>query len=395
MPLETDRTLKIMLVAGEASGDAHAAKLVNALRVEAAGRDFEFFGCAGPAMRAAGVEAVVKADDLAIIGIPEIARAIGVFLKASRDLKKAAAARRPDVVILVDFPEFNLKLAKLLKRSGLRVVYYISPQLWGWREYRKRTIRDSVDLLLAVLPFEKDWYARHGIKNVEYVGNPLANEVKPSGTREAFRLRHGLDLDAPLIALLPGSRQKELTKILPPMLEAASLIAATDPTAQFIIPLASTRKEGEVRSAIAGLERSNIQPPNRLVVVKGETYDALNAADAAAVASGTATLETGIIGTPMAIVYKTSGLNYRLVRPLINVDHFGLINLIAGKRIAAEFIQNDLTPETLAAELQRLLEPEINARVRSDLNEAAQKLGQGGASKRAAEAILRMVEIDE
>lgn len=391
MPLETDRTLKIMLVAGEASGDAHAAKLVNALRAESAGREFEFFGSAGPAMRAAGVEAVVKADDLAIIGIPEIARAIGVFLKAFRDLKKAAAVRKPDVVVLVDFPEFNLKLAKSLKRSGLRVIYYISPQLWGWREYRKRTIRDSVDLLLAVLPFEKDWYARHGIENVEYVGNPLANEVKPSGTREAFRLRHGLDLDAPLIALLPGSRQKELTKILPPMLEAASLIATTDPTAQFIIPLASTRKEEEVRSAVAGLERRNIQPPKCLVVVKGETYDALNAADAAAVASGTATLETGIIGTPMAIVYKASNLNYGLVRPLINVDHFGLINLIAGKRVAAEFIQNDLTPETLAAELQRLLEPEINARVRSDLNEAARKLGQGGASKRAAEAILRLI----
>jgi lipid-A-disaccharide synthase len=383
---------KIMIVAGEASGDAHGARLVRAIREAAPDREFEFFGAAGQAMRDAGVEPVVAADHLAVVGIPEIARAMRTFLKAFRDLKKAASERAPDAVVLIDFPDFNLKLARSLKRNGLRVIYYISPQLWAWRKYRKNIVRDHVDLLLTVLPFEKDWYARHGIENVEYVGNPLANEVRSSNSREEFRRKHDLRLDAPLIALLPGSRHKELSRILPPMLEAAAIMSRAELNLQFAIALASTRSENEVNAAIHQAEDRGILLPPGLRIVRGETYDALNAADAAAVTSGTATLETGIIGTPMAIVYKTSALNYKLLRPLIKVDHFGLINLIAGKRIAAELIQDDFTPETLAAELRHLIDPAANARVRCDLREAAEKLGQGGASRRAAVAILAVLD---
>jgi len=382
---------RIMIVAGEASGDAHGERLVRALREAAPDSEFEFFGAAGHAMRDAGVEAVVRADHLAVVGIPEIARAIRTFLKAFRDLKKAAADRKPDAVVLIDFPDFNLKLAKSLKRSGLRVIYYISPQLWAWRKYRKRIIRDHVDLLLTVLPFEKDWYARHGIENVEYVGNPLAREVRPQVSREEFRQKHGFHQGAPLIALLPGSRHKELSRILPPMLETAATMSKAEPELQFAIALASTRNENEVSTAIRQAEEKGLRLPAVLRLVKGETYDALNAADAAAVTSGTATLETGIIGTPMTIVYKTSAFNYKLLRPFINVDHFGLINLIAGKRVAAELIQDDFTPDALTAELRRLIEPEMNARVRSDLREAVEKLGEGGASKRAAAAILTLL----
>jgi lipid-A-disaccharide synthase len=384
-------TYKIMIVAGEASGDAHGARLVRALRDAAPGREFEFFGAAGQAMREAGVEAVVPADGLAVVGIPEIARAMRTFLKAFRDLKRAASERKPDAVVLIDFPDFNLKLAKSFKRSRLRVIYYISPQLWAWRKYRKSVIRDHVDLLLAVLPFEKEWYARHGIDNVEYVGNPLAREVRPSVSREEFRRKHDFHSTASLIALLPGSRHKELSRILPPMLETASEMFKDDRTLQFVVALASTRNENEVKTGIQKTEEQGLPLPD-LRIVSGETYDALNAADAAAVTSGTATLEAGIIGTPMAIVYKTSAFNYKLLRPLINVDHFGLINLIAGKRVAAELIQDDFTPETLAAELQQILEPAANARIRRDLHEAAEKLGEGGASKRAAQAILRLLE---
>lgn len=379
-------------MAGEASGDAHGARLVRAIREASPDREFEFFGAAGHEMRKAGVEAVVESDGLAVVGIPEIARAMRTFLKAFRDLKRSAAERKPEAVVLIDFPDFNLKLAKSLKNSGLRVVYYISPQLWAWRGYRKKTIRDKVDLLLAVLPFEKEWYARQGIGNVEYVGNPLAREVRASLSREDFRRKHGLNDSRPLIALLPGSRHKELSRILPVMIETASRMAATDPDLQFLIALAATRNEHEIETAIKDAEREGIRIPETLQIVKGETYDALNAADAAAVTSGTATLETGIIGTPMAIVYKTSAFNYKLLRPLISVDHFGLINLIAGKRVAAELIQDDLTPETLGSELRRLLEPETNADVRRELREAAEKLGEGGASKRAAAAILRLIE---
>lgn len=380
-----------MLVAGEASGDGHAAKLVGALREASPDTVYEFFGSAGPRMCEAGVEAIVRADELAIMGLPEIARALPMFLSVFGKLKMAAAERKPDAVILVDFPEFNLKLARSLKNQGQTVVYYISPQLWGWRAYRKKTIRDHVDLLLTILPFEKQWYAERGIDNVEYVGNPLANEVRPKRSRNDFCAAHGLDPDLPLIALLPGSRHKEITRILPPMLEAASIVAETTPGCQFVIALAAGRKQDEVDEAIASVRASGRRLPGTLVTVHDETYDAVNAADAAAVASGTATLETGIIGTPLVVVYKASGFNFWLVRPLISVEHFGLVNLVADERVAAELIQDDLTPASLAGELLRLLEPENNISIRKKLRSVSEKLGTGGASLRAAEAILELI----
>lgn len=380
--------LKIMLVAGEPSGDALAAKLVRELREAAPGRQIDFFGSAGPRMRDLGVEPTVFADDLAIMGPIEIAKAMPLFLKAFRKLKDVARDKGPDVAVLVDFPEFNLKLAKSLKRMGILVVYYVSPQLWGWRKYRRRTIRDHVDLLLAILPFEKEWYAQYGIENVEYVGSPLVNEVKPARSRDEFRTKHGISTDAQLIALLPGSRHKEIVRILPPMLEAAALLNREDKGLKFVIALASGRNEKDVEELMrAGLDLS----PD-IIVVKDETHDALNASAAAAVASGTATLEAGILGTPMAIVYKTSGINFGLIRPLIKIEHFGLINLIAEKRIATEMIQDDFTAQSLAAELLRILEPDENARIRNELKATVEKLGTGGASKRAAEAIIKLVE---
>ncbi len=383
-----------MMVAGEASGDALGAKLVRALREAAPDRDLEFFGSAGHAMRDAGVEPVVNADGLAIMGIPEIARAMRMFLKAFSELKREARRRRPDVAVLIDFPDFNLKLAKSLKRCGIRVVYYISPQLWAWRGYRRKTIRDHVDLLLTILPFEKEWYARHGIGNVEFVGNPHANEVRPTASREEFRAKHSIDANAGLIALLPGSRHKELARILPVLLETSGKMSEQDKSLHFVIPLAATRSEDEVKTAMRDAKGRGLTISDKIAIVKGETFNALNASDAAAVASGTATLETGMIGTPMAIVYRSSAFNYKLIRPLIQVDHFGLINLIAGKRIAAELIQDALDADSLSKELLRLLEPETNAEVRRELAEATKKLGEGGASKRAAAAIIRLVDED-
>lgn len=384
-------TVNIMLVAGEASGDNHAAKLVKALREAAPDRSFRFFGSAGPRMREEKVEAVVKADDMAIMGLPEIARALPLFLAAFNKLRAVAAERKPDAVVLVDFPEFNLKLAKSLKKLGLRVIYYVSPQLWGWRAYRRRTIRDHVDLLLTILPFEKQWYAERGISNIEYVGHPLAMEVRPDRSKEEFCREHGLRHDRPIIALLPGSRQKEVARILPPMLEAAANVSDRDPSVQFVVALAAGRKREEVEEAVSCVARSGVRLPDSIVTVHDETYNALNAADAAAVASGTATLEAGIIGTPLVVVYKASGFNFSLVRPLISVEHFGLINLVAGERVAKEMIQDDLTPATLANELLRLLGPDENASMRARLRSASANLGQGGASRRAAEAILKLL----
>lgn len=381
----------IMIVAGEASGDSHAAKLCSAIRELDPNTEFRFFGSAGPKMRDAGVERVVRADELSIVGLIEIGRALPMFISAFRRLKRAASERQPDVVVLVDFPDFNLKLARALKNKGYKIVCYISPQIWAWRQYRMRSVRKYIDLLLTILPFEKDWYAERGIHHVEYVGNPVASEVHPDSTKESFCRRHGLDPEARIITMLPGSRHKEIVRILPEMLRAAAVLMRKDREIQFIVAFAAERHRNEFEAAQAKISEGDRILTEKIKVVSAETYDALFAADAAAVTSGTATLETGIIGTPMAIVYKTSVLNYRLLRPLIDVEHFGLINLIGGDRIASELIQDDFTPGTLADELSRILEPETNSRIRKQLKVAADKLGQGGASKRAAAAILNLI----
>lgn len=378
---------KIMIVAGEASGDAHAAKLVRALRELAPETDFEFFGATSHQLRAANVEEIVNADDFSVVGLPEIAKALPMFWKDFQKLKQTARLRKPDAAVLVDFPDFNLKLAKTLKKQGLKVIYYISPQIWAWRKYRIRTIEKYVDLILTILPFEKDWYERQGISHVRYVGNPTVREVHADLTKEQFCAKHNLDATKPIISMLAGSRHKEIVRILPVMLETAALMSEKEKDLQFIVALAPTRRETEVEDA----KSKSKGLPENLLVVKGETYEALNASDAAAVTSGTATLETAIIGTPMAIVYKTSPLNYKLMRPLITVEHFGLINLIAEERLAAELIQDDFTPAVLANELFRLLEETENRRMRERLKAATDRLGHGGASRRAAEFILDVV----
>ena len=382
---------KIMIVAGEPSGDLHAAKLVRALRAASPEDRFTFFGAGSTALRTSGMETIVDSDNMAIVGLPEIAKALPMFLRAYRDLKRTAIERRPDAVILVDFPDFNLKLAKSLKQQGFTVVYYISPQLWAWRKYRLRTIRKYVDLLITILPFEKSWYADRGVLHVEYVGSPLAREVHAASSKEDFCTRHGLDPHRQIVSLLPGSRHKEIVRILPAMLQTATEMKSRNNDLQFVVALASARHRSEADEAVRKIAKGAERSLEQVLTVFGETYDALNASDAAAVTSGTATLETGIIGTPMAIVYKTSALNYKLLRPLISVEHFGLINLIAERRVAAEMIQAEFTPSALADQLFKLLEPGENARVRSDLRVVADKLGHGGASARAAAVILNLL----
>lgn len=377
-----------MIVAGEASGDLHAAKLVSAMQECAGDASFEFFGAAGEKMREVGVDPIVKADHLAIVGLLEIGRSLPMFLRTFQALRKAAISRRPDVVILVDFPDFNMKLAKSLSKQGRRIVYYISPQLWAWRRYRIRTIRKYVDLLISILPFEKDWFAAHGVEHVEYVGSPLAREVFATEDRETFCARHDVDPQRPIVSLLPGSRHKEIVRILPVMMRAAARLHTTSPEIQFLIAVGSQKNLKDATEVMRGYEELNLKP------ILNETFNAVNASDVAAVASGTATLETGILGTPMAVVYKTSALNYKLLRPLIDVEHFGLINLIAGERVANELIQDDFTEQSLADELLRLIEPQTNKLTRERLAATADKLGHGGASKRAALLICDLMDND-
>lgn len=381
-----------MIVAGEASGDAHAASLVNALRKAGPGVQFEFFGATGPLLRRAGVESILHSDELAILGLLEIGRALPKFWRAYRRLRQAAIQRKPEAVILVDWPDFNLKLARALHRRGLKVIYYISPQLWAWREYRTRNIRRDVDLLLSILPFEKEWYAERGVDHVEFVGHPLAGEVRARHDRAEFCRRMRLDPSLPIISLLPGSRRKEVERILPPMLEAAALISARHPRVQFVVVVAPSRSSDEIRDIVRAQRATPLPLPSCLHIVSGQSREALAASDVAAVASGTATLEAALLGTPMVIVYKESVINWHTLGRLITTDHYGLVNLVAGERVATELMQDDLNGERLANELLSLLDEKRNADARERMHEVADELGEGGASQRAAECVLDVLE---
>ena len=378
-----------MIVAGEPSGDAHSAALVNALREAAPDVEFELFGATGPMMRAAGVETIVNSDSLAIMGIIEVGRVFPRFIRAFRSLKAAANQKQPDAVILVDWPEFNLRLATSLRRQGRKIIYYISPQLWAWRPRRVNNVKRDIDLLLSILPFEAEWYKERGVDHVEYVGHPLSGEVKANLSREEFCKQHKLDSSRPIISLLPGSRHKELVRILPPMLDAVEVISEKRNDIQFVLVIAPSRSPEEATEII-----SNRGSGSKVLLVQHQTRDALAASDVAAVASGTATLEAALLGTPMVIVYKESPVNWHTLGRLINVEHFGLVNLVAGSRLAPELMQEDLEGERLADELLKLLEPETNKSQRESLKMVAQRLGQDGASNRAAQAVLKELELD-
>jgi lipid-A-disaccharide synthase len=383
--------LKIMFVVGEVSGDTHGAGLIRELKKLSPQTEFDFFGTTGKKMRAEGVETVFNADEFAIVGVPEVARALPMFWNVFQNLKREALQRKPDTVVLIDFPEFNLKFAKALKKQGVRVVFYISPQLWAWRKYRVRGIKKYVDLLLTILPFEKDWYAGQGIDHVKYVGNPLIGEVKTKSAKNEFCQKHTLNSGDPIITLLPGSRRKEMEKILPELLKTAGLMAEKNPRIQFVIALAETRKKKEFEKILEDVKQEGLKLPASLIKVQNETFEALNASDAAGVTSGTATLETAIIGTPLVVVYKTSRVNYSLLKPLIKVKYYSLVNLISQKLTAVELIQDEFTAERLSNELFKLLEPEKNKEKREELKQIKELLGTGGASKKAAGYILEFL----
>ena len=380
-----------MIVAGEPSGDAHAASLVNALKRVDGDAEWDLTGATGPLLRAAGVKSVVRSDDLAVMGIMEVSRVFGKFWRAFKQLKQFAIDNRPDAVILVDWPEFNLRLARALHKNNIKVIYYISPQLWAWRSYRKRSVKRDVDLVLSILPFEKEWYSARGIDQVEFVGHPLAGEVVATYDRAAFCRLVDLDANKPIISLLPGSRLKELHRILPPMLDAAVVVSDRRPDVQFVLVVAPSRSPHEAESMLAQ-HPAAIQLQSTLRLVHHHTREALAASDVAAIASGTATLEAALLNTPMVIVYKESAINWHLLGRLINIEDYGLVNLIAGKRIAPELMQSELTGERLADSLLTLLETGAGAEMKKQLVEVAHNLGEGNASQRAAERIVKALD---
>ncbi|MBI4469868.1 MAG: lipid-A-disaccharide synthase [Acidobacteria bacterium] len=380
--------MNLMIVAGEASGERHGADLIQAIRACSPSIKLKFFGSGGPAMREAGAETLVDVSDVSIIGPVEIALGWNKLLRAYRTLRDAALHRRPAAVILIDWPEFNLRLVKALKRAGIRTIYYISPQLWAWRRGRIRIVKRYVDRMLVILPFEVDFYRDHGVE-VSFVGHPLLDTVRPSLDRTAFFDKYQLRPEIPLVSLLPGSRQSEIGQILPPLTRAAELAAARHQV-QYLIPLASTISRSSAERMLERLRRDS--GALSLKLAEHDTWNALAHSTLAVVASGTATLEAALLETPLIVVYRGLEINWRLIRPLIHLDTFSLVNLIAGRTIVPELIQHDLTPEKLAEEMLTLLrDPARRLSMTEDLKAVRTRLGEGNAARRAATEILQFL----
>jgi lipid-A-disaccharide synthase len=371
-----------MIVAGEASGDLHGGNLVQAMRRIDPG--LSFYGVGGKRMQAAGVELLADAADMAVVGLTEVAFKLGMILKVMRRLKVSLVEKKPDLIILIDYPDFNLPLARTARKQGIKVLYYISPQVWAWRKGRIGTIRKTVERMVVILPFEEKFYRDAGV-DVTFVGHPLLDEVRKKYTRSEAVKRFGLREDAITVAVLPGSRRSEVAVLLPEMLRACRILTEKISPLQFVLPIAGTLDPGFVRDIIR-------QYPLRVNVIQDEIYDVISVSEAAMVASGTATLETALLETPMVVVYKVSGLSYAVGRRFIRVDHISLVNLIAGRTVVPELIQADANPERIAAEIREILTRRGKAReMKAALAEIREKLGMPGASERTARIACDML----
>ncbi len=373
---------QIMVVAGEASGDQHAAGVVCELKLRFPG--VRFFGMGGERMAAAGVELLFGADEISVMGVTEVLPKLRRILQVEKGLLRAAKRRQPLCALLVDVPDFNLRVARGLKALGVPVAYYVSPMVWAWRKGRVATIAERVDRMICILPFEEPFYRKAGVIT-RYVGNPVLEQVPAAASPAEFRSRLGLAVDRPTMALLPGSRRSELARILPTLVEASKLLAARKPGLQVVIPVAPQLPFEGVSSAFEG---SGVRP----VLIRGRAPEVVGASDVAVVASGTATLEAGLMERPLVVVYRLSALNYLLGRMLVKVDHISLVNLIFGERLVPELLQGEMTPAGIEREVLKLWEPgPERARVIAGLKSLKEKLGGIGASARAAAEVAQLL----
>jgi lipid-A-disaccharide synthase len=372
----------IMIIAGEASGDMHGASLVQEmLKIKPS---LNFYGIGGNELKETGVKLLADAADMAVVGLTEVISKLGSFLKIMNQMKKSLDDIKPDLVILIDYPDFNLPLARAAHKRGIKVFYFISPQVWAWRKGRIRQIKRVVTKMAVILPFEIDTYSQKGF-HVNYVGHPLLDRVKTNYSREEAHKIFGLT-DNTTIGLLPGSRSSEVVKLLPEMLQAAKTIAQEIPQAQFILPLADTVDEKIITDIISRF-KVNVK------VISGNTYDVISCCDLAIVASGTATLETALLGIPMIIVYKISPFSYFIGKLAIRVRNIGLVNIIAGKTIVPELIQGQANGARIADEALTILNNKDDRRreIIKDLAEIRAKLGSPGAALRAAQLACGMI----
>jgi lipid-A-disaccharide synthase len=372
--------IELLISAGEASGDMYAARLATALQKRAGVR---FFGMGGPHMREAGVDIIVESADVALVGLLEVVHKMPALNRAWRQLLAETRRRKPALAILTDFPGFHLHLSRALKRKGVRNIYFVCPQFWAWRPRRVNLVRRRFERGLCIFPFEVDFYRKHGVQ-VDWIGHPLVDQVRATMSRAEFARQHNLDAAKPIIALLPGSRAGELAQHMPVLMEAVAKLHAAAPERQFALALAS------------GLDPAQVEPYLRaevsIRVLPGSTYDLLAASDVTIVSSGTATVETALIGTPMVVIYRVAPLTAAIARRLVRTPFFAMVNLIAGKKVVPELIQNNFTPENVAREAEHLLNsPEARDAMRRELAIVRERLGPSGAIDRAADIIASLL----
>jgi lipid-A-disaccharide synthase len=373
---------KILIVAGETSGDLHGAHLVKAaLSIDP---NLSFYGVGGKHLRNAGIDVIFDSSDVAVVGIVEVLSKLRPIYRAFRWLKKSLERDRPALAILIDFPDFNLRLAKEANKRDIPVFYYISPQVWAWRGRRVKTIAKLVPKLVVILPFEVSFYRQRGI-DCEFVGHPLIDIVKPHLSKDEAREMFRLEKDKRTIGLLPGSRREEVQKLLPVLLESTQLLLRDFPDLQFVMPLAPAIDRSEVEQHIGRLDLD-------IRVTDEGVYDVLNICDLVITASGTATLEATIMNTPMIIIYKVSLLSYLVGRLLVKVKNIGLVNLIAEKSIVPELIQGQASPANIVSETSKMLkDPNVLPTIKAELEKVRIRLGSPGASERAAHILYRFI----
>jgi lipid-A-disaccharide synthase len=384
--LDNDSRLKmngrrIMIVAGEASGDIYGADLVReALKLDP---DLQFFGIGGVRMREAGVQTLVDSSEMAVVGLIEVIKHFDVISAAFRKLKQIVLNDSPDLLILIDYPGFNLRLAKVAKKAGVKVLYYISPQIWAWRQGRVKKIARLVDHMAVILPFEAPFYEQAGVP-VTFVGHPMLDLVSVTLDRTAAATSFSLDPSHKIVGLFPGSRHNEIERLLPVIIAAAVKLKEQFPDIQFILPLASTLRSDDI---VPLLSAANLD----VTTTRDRIHDMIRACDAVISVSGTVTLEIALVGTPMVIIYKLSPLTYQLAKRLVKVDNIGLCNIVAGETVVQELIQDQANPEEIAAEIGKLLtDHAYHSAIVSKLGEVRAKLGRGGASVHVAGLALAL-----
>ena len=365
---------KLLVVAGEPSGDLHGANLIEELKKLTPG--VEVFGIGGDRMRNVGVELIHNSRDLSLIGFLEVIHHLPSLRRVMRDLFYSMVEREPDLVLLIDSPGFNLRFARVAKLRGYRVLYYIAPQVWAWGKWRMRTMAKSVNRVIVTLPFEERLWQDFGI-DTSFVGHPLLDVVERHLSRDEFCLEFGIQPELPIVGLLPGSREEEVERILPLML----LSIRNLPDFNYLLPLAP-----EVRGSKVERMAKRIFPGVK--IVEGVTYEVMGSADLLLVASGTATLEACILGTPMLIVYKVSPPSWLIGKALVKTPHIGLVNILAGREVCPEFVQFSAKPEGLSSAILNLLR-EGRAPMVAELREVRQLLGERGAAEKAARIVMR------